>query len=49
MADETSCCRSEAVRATFPRVAYYFEAPAQAVEAGELPHEFAAALRSGRY
>ena len=37
----------ETVTATFPRVAYDVEAAAQAVEATELPHEFAAYLRRG--
>jgi diadenosine tetraphosphatase ApaH/serine/threonine PP2A family protein phosphatase len=35
------------VRATFPRVAYDVEAAARAIEATDLPHEFAAALRGG--
>ena len=38
----------ESVRATFPRVEYDVEAAAQAVEATELPHEFAGALREAR-
>lgn len=40
---------SDSVRATFPRITYDFEAAAQAIEATELPREFAAALRLGRY
>jgi putative phosphoesterase len=40
---------SDSVDATFPRVAYDFEAAAQAIEATELPREFATALRLGRY
>jgi putative phosphoesterase len=35
------------VRATFPRVPYDVEAAARAIEATELPHEFAAYLRTG--
>ena len=37
----------ESVRATFPRVEYDAEAAAQAVEATELPREFAGVLRTG--
>jgi len=35
------------VRTTFPRVSYDVEAAARAIEATELPHEFAAYLRTG--
>ncbi len=35
------------VRATFPRVAYNAEAAVLAIEATDLPHEFAALLRTG--
>ena len=35
------------VRATFLRVAYDVEAAARAIEATNLPHEFAAVLRTG--
>jgi predicted phosphodiesterase len=35
------------IRADFPRVAYDFEAAARAIEATDLPHEFAAVLRTG--
>jgi diadenosine tetraphosphatase ApaH/serine/threonine PP2A family protein phosphatase len=35
------------LRATFPRVPYDVEAAARAIEAADLPHEFAAHLRRG--
>jgi hypothetical protein len=35
------------VTATFPRLQYDVEAAARAIEATDLPHEFAAALRTG--
>ena len=38
---------SNDVTASFPRVEYDVEAAAQAVEATDLPHEFAAVLRTG--
>ena len=40
---------SDSVRTTFLRVAYDFEAAVQAVEAADLPGEFAQTLRLGRY
>jgi putative phosphoesterase len=38
---------SESVTATFPKVEYNVEAAASAIEASDLPHEFAAMLRQG--
>jgi putative phosphoesterase len=37
------------IRVELPRISYDFEAAAQAIEATELPREFATALRLGRY
>jgi len=37
----------DGVTATFPRVAYDVEAAARAIEATDLPHEFASVLRTG--
>jgi len=37
------------IRVEFPRVVYDFEAAARAIEATDLPVEFAETLRSGRY
>jgi putative phosphoesterase len=39
----------EDVQAEFPRVSYDCEEAARAIEETELPHEFAADLRTGRY
>jgi len=37
------------IRAEFPRIEYDFEAAARAIEATDLPREFATTLRTGRY
>jgi len=37
------------IEVEFPRVSYDFEAAARAIEATDLPHEFAEILRTGRY